>query len=267
MERSSCACASASAGELVTVVVNGGKLGEHKGINAPGVKLPAAAVTKKDEEDLRFGLALGVDLVALSFVQTPEDCHAARRIMREAHVDVPLIAKIERPAGAGAPRRDSRRRGRRDGRARRPRVSNVRSNRSPASRRRSSRAPALWDGPSSSPRRSSNRCAPSRGRPARKSATRRRRWTREPTPSCWRVKRPPGSSRWKRSQTLSAVISDAETVAARRRSSPRASRSSDRMDRSRCRTASTRSGSSTAARCARPPSPSRRPGRPRRSSP
>jgi len=86
-----------SGGELVTVVVNGGKLGEHKGINAPGVQLPAAAVTSKDEEDLRFGLALGVDLVALSFVQTPEDCHAARRIMRAEHVEVPLIAKIERP--------------------------------------------------------------------------------------------------------------------------------------------------------------------------
>jgi pyruvate kinase len=84
-------------GELVTVVVNGGKLAEHKGINAPGVILPAAAVTKKDEEDLRFGLALGVDMVALSFVQTPDDCHAAKRIMRAAKVDLPLIAKIERP--------------------------------------------------------------------------------------------------------------------------------------------------------------------------
>jgi pyruvate kinase len=86
-----------SAGELVTVVVNGGTLGEHKGINAPGVTLPAAAVTEKDEADLIFGLELGVDMVALSFVQTPEDCHAARRIIRAAHADVPLIAKIERP--------------------------------------------------------------------------------------------------------------------------------------------------------------------------
>ena len=86
-----------SGAELVTVVVNGGKLGEHKGINAPGVQLPGAAVTRKDEEDLRFGLALGVDMVALSFVQTPDDCHAARRIMLAEHVDVPLIAKIERP--------------------------------------------------------------------------------------------------------------------------------------------------------------------------
>src|SRR5436190_1196110 len=70
-------------GELVTEVVNGGKLGEHKGINAPGVKLPAAAVTAKDEEDLKFGLALGVDLVALSFVQSPDDCHAPRRTRAE----------------------------------------------------------------------------------------------------------------------------------------------------------------------------------------
>ena len=67
-----------SGGELVTVVVNGGTLGEHKGINAPGVTLPAAAVTPKDEEDLKFGLALGVDMVALSFVQTPDDCHTPR---------------------------------------------------------------------------------------------------------------------------------------------------------------------------------------------
>ncbi len=86
-----------SGGELVTTVVNGGTLGEHKGINAPGVKLPASAITPKDEDDLRFGLELGVDLVALSFVQTPDDVQKARRIARAAKQDVPLIAKIERP--------------------------------------------------------------------------------------------------------------------------------------------------------------------------
>jgi pyruvate kinase len=86
-----------SAGELVTVAVNGGILGENKGINAPGVKLPAAAVTPKDEEDLKFGIRLGVDMVALSFVQTPEDVATARRIIREAKADVPIVAKIERP--------------------------------------------------------------------------------------------------------------------------------------------------------------------------
>ncbi len=89
---------AASASELTTVVVNGGALGEHKGINAPGVALPASAVTPKDEADLRFGLELGVDLVALSFVQTPDDMRTARAIVSGAGRSVPLIAKIERPA-------------------------------------------------------------------------------------------------------------------------------------------------------------------------
>ena len=45
-------------------------LGGHKGINAPGIELPASAITMKDVDDLTFGLSLGVDMVALSFVQT-----------------------------------------------------------------------------------------------------------------------------------------------------------------------------------------------------
>jgi pyruvate kinase len=84
--------------ELMTVVVNGGPLGEHKGINAPGVALPASAITAKDADDLRFGLALGVDYVALSFVQTGEDILRAREVMAETGRSVPIIAKIERPA-------------------------------------------------------------------------------------------------------------------------------------------------------------------------
>jgi pyruvate kinase len=86
-----------SEGELVTTVVSGGPLGEHKGINAPGVVLPAGGLTAKDEADLRFGLSLGVDLVALSFVQTPQDVLAARQVIRDAKADLPVIAKIERP--------------------------------------------------------------------------------------------------------------------------------------------------------------------------
>jgi pyruvate kinase len=88
-------------GELVTTVVNGGVLSEHKGINAPGVKLPASAITAKDEADLRFGLELGVDLVALSFVQTAEDVRRAKEIMTAAGRAVPIVAKIERPAAIG----------------------------------------------------------------------------------------------------------------------------------------------------------------------
>jgi pyruvate kinase len=84
--------------EVVTTVVNGGPLGEKKGINAPGVALPPSALTEKDQRDLRFGLELGVDLVALSFVQSAEDLQRTRQLMQEAGRVVPLIAKIERPA-------------------------------------------------------------------------------------------------------------------------------------------------------------------------
>ncbi len=84
--------------EIRTRVVHGTALGERKGINAPGVALPSAGLTAKDADDLRFGLALGVDMVALSFVQTAADLQAARAVMDSSgRVGVPLIAKIERP--------------------------------------------------------------------------------------------------------------------------------------------------------------------------
>lgn len=83
--------------EIVTRIVDGGELGEHKGINAPRVPL-RSDITEKDERDLRFGLALGVDWVALSFVQSAEDLTRARAIMiAEGRPKVPLIAKLERP--------------------------------------------------------------------------------------------------------------------------------------------------------------------------
>ena len=87
-----------SGDELTTVVVSGGTLGEKKGINAPGVTLPASAVTAKDAADLRFGLELGVDYVALSFVQTAADVLRAREVMAAAGKQAPIVAKIERPA-------------------------------------------------------------------------------------------------------------------------------------------------------------------------
>src|SRR6185312_6515728 len=84
--------------EIVTTVVEGGPLGEHKGINAPGVPLPASAVTPKDTVDLQFGLSLGVDMVALSFVQSAADLLKARQLMSAAGgSDVLLVAKLERP--------------------------------------------------------------------------------------------------------------------------------------------------------------------------
>lgn len=81
-----------------TVVVHGGALGEHKGINAPGVTLAAAALTARDRADLAFGVTLGVDFVALSFVQNESDIADARRALDDAGAATPIIAKIERPA-------------------------------------------------------------------------------------------------------------------------------------------------------------------------
>jgi len=87
-----------SADELKTVVVDGGLLGEHKGINAPGVELPSAGLTPKDADDLQFGVAVGVDFMALSFVQSAADLRAAREGLRAAGApQLPLIAKLERP--------------------------------------------------------------------------------------------------------------------------------------------------------------------------
>ena len=90
--------AESDGSEIVTTVVDGGTLGEHKGINAPGVALGASSVTDKDVDDLRAGLELGVDMVALSFVRTAADLVRTREIMTAAGGgDVPLIAKLERP--------------------------------------------------------------------------------------------------------------------------------------------------------------------------
>jgi len=84
--------------EIQTTVVEGGEIGEHKGINAPGVPLPASAITSKDADDLQFGLTLGVDMIAVSFVQTSADLLQARQLMAQsACADVPLVAKLERP--------------------------------------------------------------------------------------------------------------------------------------------------------------------------
>ncbi len=84
--------------EIKTTVVEGGMLGEHKGINAPGVPLPSSAITDKDIDDLRFGLSIGVDMVAVSFVQSAADLRQARGLMAQAGGgDVPLVAKLERP--------------------------------------------------------------------------------------------------------------------------------------------------------------------------
>jgi pyruvate kinase len=79
-------------------VVVGGKISDHKGINLPGINVSAPALPEKDEHDLRWALATGVDMVAMSFVRTPDDAQLARKIMQDmGRPGVPLIAKIEKP--------------------------------------------------------------------------------------------------------------------------------------------------------------------------
>lgn len=88
----------ADLGEVRTVVVDGGVLGEHKGINAPGVELPSAGLTPKDADDLAFGVEAGVDFVALSFVKSAAEIRAARDALRRLGAPgLPLISKLERP--------------------------------------------------------------------------------------------------------------------------------------------------------------------------
>jgi pyruvate kinase len=81
-----------------TTVVDGGELGERTGINAPGVDLAVERLTQKDADDLRFGVASGVDFIALSFVQQPADLERARNLLEAAGAPaLPLVAKLERP--------------------------------------------------------------------------------------------------------------------------------------------------------------------------
>ena len=82
--------------DVVCRIINGGELGEHKGINLPGVKLSTPSMTEKDHADLRFGLEQGVDYVALSFVRSAQDCISAKALIESFGERVPLIAKIEK---------------------------------------------------------------------------------------------------------------------------------------------------------------------------
>ncbi|MFP3967540.1 pyruvate kinase [Actinomadura fulvescens] len=87
---------------VLTRVTVGGMVSDNKGLNLPGVPVSVPALTGKDEEDLRWALRLGVDMVALSFVRTPEDADICYRIMEEEGVRVPLIGKIEKPQAVAA---------------------------------------------------------------------------------------------------------------------------------------------------------------------
>ena len=80
-----------------TKVLVGGEISNNKGINLPGVSVSAPALTEKDAEDLRWGLKMGADFIALSFVRSAKDIDGVKKIMNEMKVQIPVIAKIEKP--------------------------------------------------------------------------------------------------------------------------------------------------------------------------
>ncbi len=82
-----------------TTVRVGGQLSERKGVNVPDVVLPLSALTDKDLADLEFGFELGVDWVALSFVQRPDDLRQLRQLVGDRAA---IVAKIEKPAAIDA---------------------------------------------------------------------------------------------------------------------------------------------------------------------
>src|SRR6266446_1242464 len=82
--------------DVVCQVINGGVLGERKGINLPGVSLPIDSLTEKDIVDLRWAVQQNADYIALSFVRSADDCIRAKSLIAEAGGHAPLVAKIEK---------------------------------------------------------------------------------------------------------------------------------------------------------------------------
>src|SRR5204863_477133 len=85
-----------SLSEVECEVVHGGSLKPHKGMNLPGVKLSTPALTEKDRRDLAFGVKIGVDYVALSFVRQAADVDECKALIRSLGGTCPVIAKIEK---------------------------------------------------------------------------------------------------------------------------------------------------------------------------
>jgi len=81
--------------DVITRVINGGILGERKGINLPGISLPIPSLTEKDRADLKWAAQQNVDYFALSFVRRGADCVEAKNLIKAAGSAAPLIAKIE----------------------------------------------------------------------------------------------------------------------------------------------------------------------------
>ncbi|WP_213807651.1 pyruvate kinase [Granulicella sp. dw_53] len=83
--------------DVVCMIVNGGTLGENKGINLPGIPVKVPSLTEKDEEDLIFAIGQGVDTVAVSFVRTADDVRHVKGRLAALKSDAWVIAKLEKP--------------------------------------------------------------------------------------------------------------------------------------------------------------------------
>ncbi|MBM7171623.1 pyruvate kinase [Streptomyces sp. G44] len=82
---------------VATTVLEGGMVSDHKGLNLPGVAVSVPALSDKDEEDLRWALRTGFDVIALSFVRSGRDIEDVHRIMDDEGRRLPVIAKVEKP--------------------------------------------------------------------------------------------------------------------------------------------------------------------------
>ncbi|QQC88769.1 pyruvate kinase [Streptomyces alfalfae] len=82
---------------VTTTVIEGGMVSDHKGLNLPGVAVSVPALSDKDQEDLRWALRTGCDIIALSFVRSGRDIEDVHRIMDEEGRRLPVIAKVEKP--------------------------------------------------------------------------------------------------------------------------------------------------------------------------
>lgn len=83
-------------GEVKTTVVFGGELKQHKGMNLPGINISAPTMSTKDFSDIEFAVKEGIDILALSFVRTPDDVVKAKKLISNYGSDIPVIAKIEK---------------------------------------------------------------------------------------------------------------------------------------------------------------------------
>ncbi|MDR6970694.1 pyruvate kinase [Leifsonia shinshuensis] len=87
---------------VTTEVIVAGPVSNNKGINLPGVAVNVPALSEKDEADLRWGLKLGADLIALSFVRNAKDIERVHEIMAEEGRKIPVVAKVEKPQAVDA---------------------------------------------------------------------------------------------------------------------------------------------------------------------